>query len=953
MGIRSTTAATTTRVPTTRQPEATPVRAGTSTPGLSPQTPRTNREQDGFVSMPQKRGPDLPGAAPTVPLLEAQPSTLALPAVGLGNVQNPPKGGGVTIPFRIKLGHLTPQQRKELTPTELLVQLAMQYHKVDRSQAEAMVASGKLRWTEGEPKLTDAQRNAPFIQVPLLDETLQPLSDADAKESDSLFNGLPPGDQKRLKGQAMKEFEGRTNGTYRPTSKQDKDYLKSIERDLLLKDLLQQLPEHVREVLFKDGAPAPKDLAAVLKAGQALAKLSPFELADYLSKTTGATSDWSALEKSVDTYRSQRAERMDGIEKLQGLSKRLDGLGALYTELKDLRAMEAYGSGLDDGFVIARHLNDVREKRANLVRELNRHGIADIPEFEALLRDYRTAFEKETVAVAKDLMARTDHVLYELQNKYRDPAVAQDLYRRLEKAREYEAKAASAERTADLLLMGVENPGMRAQATRDRNAALADARAWKEKARQEAAQLTREHPILRDDKLKLRELVEEKPERIQSFIQEHLAERRENIRDTRANIEADPSLIYGFDVLLQTSKQVQNIQPGSVQDMLIQDRDSELKFNKFLIDAGLSAMGLAAGLLSGGTALLPLIAAAGIGGVQVMREVQDYKVQDAAYGAGMQELDPSLAGVALAVVSTGFDLLAAGPIFDAVKAFRASRVRDLAKLEKDLKAVPDISDDLVKRLVEAERKSPPLPVASQKVDTALKDIRAASAQFRDEAISEGELKTKLLKAVDDVGADPRVKARLASLDPRLVREVFQDPKLVLDALAARDPARMKALLEVLDAQVGKKYADVVLPEAVRKALGKPRIGNGARVTNPAELRRLFREKFGADEVVVQRGFRVPKGTQIQGNFKSADNGGQMVVVDNLQAAEQYAKQAPGLKRGPRATDEMVVVEFRIRPEHLQEDLYGTMEHLIVKPDVDITQLPGFREVSRKAYVSGK
>ncbi|WP_163988711.1 hypothetical protein [Pyxidicoccus caerfyrddinensis] len=954
MGIqKSTSAATTNRVMTTRQPEAVPVRPGTAPLPQSSRTPRSLLEQDSFSFKPQPRGPDLTGAERTVPLMESQPSSMAMRAVGLGPVKTPPTGGGVTIPFRIRLGHLTPQQRQELTPRELLIQLGMQYHKVDRAQAEAMVNTGQLSWKGKEPTLTAADRNAPFYEVPLTDYTLQAMSDADAKESDSLFNGLPPGDQKRLKGEAMKEFESRTRGTYRPTSPQDRDYLKSIQRDLLLKELFQQLPEHVREVLFKEGAPAPKDAAAALRAGQALAKLSPLELADYLSKVTGTTSDWGALEKSVDTYLAQRTERLQELEKLQGLSKRLDGLGALYTELKALRNLEKYPVSPEDGPSLTRHLNEIDAKKANLTAELQRQGISGIPEFETLLRDYRSAFEKETVSVAKDLMGRTDHALYELQNKYRDPAVTQDLYQRLSKAREYEAKAVEAERSSANLQLGADSPSMQPPQVRQQQQELRnEAASWRAKARQEAAQLTRDHPILRDEKLKLRDLVQAPPERIQSLIQEHLAERRQNIQDTRANIASNPDLIYGFDVLLSTSKQVQNIQPGSVQDMLIQDRDAELKFDKFLVDAGLSALGLAAGMLSGGTALLPLIAAASIGGVQVMREVQDYKVQDAAYGAGMQEVDPSLAGVALAVVGAGFDLLAAGPIFDAVKAFRASRVRDLAKLEKDLKAVPNISDDLVKRLMDVERKGMSMPQATRDVDTAVRDIRAAGAQFRDDAISAGELKAKLLKAVDDVGGDPRIRARLELLHPQLVSKVFQDPWPLMNALAAKDPQRTKQLLEVLDRlPVGSKYETIDLPGAMRKALSQPPTGNGEQVVDPAMIRKLFRDKFGTEEVVVQRGIRIPKGAEVQGSVANKD--GQMVVVNNMSAAKQYARQAPGLERGPLDTDEMVVVEFRIRPEHIRKDMYGSMEHLILKPDVDIMKLPGFRVVSREPYFPEK
>ncbi|MFP2925383.1 hypothetical protein ACLESO_09220 [Pyxidicoccus sp. 3LG] len=749
MGVRSTTtAATTTRTPTPLRTGNTPVPTRPLAPALPQRAPLANPSRDSFVSAPTSCGPNLTGAERTAPLTEALPSSMAMRAVSTGSVQQTTQGGGVSMPYRIRLDHLTQAERQQLTPRELLIQFAMQFHKVDRAGAEALVDAKppQVSWTKGAPQMTDALRNGAFVEITVTDFSLEPLSTKDDKAVDGLLNGLPPGDQKRLKGDALKDY------------------------------------------------------ASVLRAAQTLSKLSPFELADYLSKTTGTTSDWGALEKSVNTYLADRAERLKGLETLQGYSKRLEGTAALY--------------------------------------------------------------------------------------------------QRLAKAREYEAKAVEAERAASTLLMGADSPSMQPpQLRKQSDEARREAASFRALARQEAAQLSREHPILKDEKLDLRTLVQAKPERIQSLIQEHLASRRQDIRATRANIEKDPSLVYGFDVLLKTSKQVQDIQPGSVQDLVINDRDAELRFNQTLIDVGLSAMGLAAGLLSGGSALLPIIVAGGIDGAQVVRKAQDYMVKDAAFGAGLLKDDPTMADVVLAVVETGFDLAAAGPIFDAVKAFRMSRVKDLAKLEKDLEAVPDIGGDLVKRVVDAERRglsqgvTDAVSQATKDVDTAVKDLRQVMRRYASEEVDGAALRAAYLRAVDDVGGDPRVRARLESLKDPVLREVFSAPEALLAAASSKDPKMVDELLKLLDRQVGRDSADVVMSDAVRNVARKPKAALLREVSDPKEIERLFREKYGDGEAVFYRSIRVSEGGKLQGAYKGAQDG--QLLSNSKSAALTYANQAPG------------------------------------------------------------
>ncbi|MHA7630423.1 hypothetical protein [Corallococcus sp. M7] len=948
MGIHSATATSTFRGPTSlgTGPAAVPSRPPTPAPAR--RAPLSYTSRDGFASAPTSRGPNLTGTTPTAPLAEAPASSSpVLRAINTGGVQKTPQGGGVSIPFRIRLDGLSAKERKELTPKELLVRFAMQFNNVDRTRAEAMVEAKEVGWTIGTPEITEAIRNGAFYEIAVTDNSRRPLSPKDEKAVDGLINDLPPGDKKRLKEAARTEFESRTNGIYRGTS-QDRAYLKNIEGDLLAKELFKNVPPHVRDILFKEGAPAPKDYTSALRAAEALSKLSPLELADYLSKTTGTTSDWAALDKSIDSYRADRAERLQGLEALDGYSKRLEGTAALYTELKayDYRKANPPALASEDSNELTGHLDKLDGMKANLESELRRHGISGIDEFRGLLNGYRTSFEKETVSVAKDLMARTDHSLYELQNKYQDPAVAQDLYQRLAKAREYEAKAVEAENTAANLSGGVDSPRLQPrQILQQIDEAKKDARSFRAQAREEASRIARDHPLLRDEKLDLRTLVQARPEGIQALIQKHLATRRQDIQKTRANIEQDPSLVYRFDVLMNSSKQLQGIQPGSVQDMVINDQAGEIRRKEMLIDVGLSAMGLAVGLIPGGAAVLPIILAGGIGATQVVRKAQDYMTQDAAYGAGLLKDDPSMAEVVMAVVETGFDLAAAGPLLDAVKAFRMSKAKDLGKLERELTALPDVSEALARRVVDAERRglSQAATQGTKGVDTAVTDLRKVMRAYANEEVDGAALRAAYLRSVEAAGGDPRVGATLGKLKDSVLREAFGDPAALLSAAASKDPKQVEALLSLLKRQVGRDSADVVMSNAVRDVAGMAKAGVGRVVTDPKELQRLFRAKFGGDEAVFYRGIRVQEGTQLQGTYKGAQ-GGQM-LSDSKSAALTYANQAPGLKAGRDQATKRIIVEVRIRPEDILQDPYGTMEHVILKPNVDLTKLPGYRQLT--------
>ncbi|MBN8232145.1 hypothetical protein JYK02_31980 [Corallococcus macrosporus] len=950
MGIRSTTAAVSTyRAPTPLRPEPASARAATPTP--APRASLASANQDRFVSAPVTRGPNLTGLDRDTPLTTSPltPST-ALHAVSGGRVQKTGETEGASIPFRIQLNGL---KKESLTSKTLLILFAQQYHKVDAARAKAMVEAQppEVRWVK-EPDLKAVPKGATRIEINVIDTSLKPLDAKDDKSVDGALAKLPPADQKRIKDAARREFKERANGEYDPTkaSSQEKAYLKNLEGAELLKDLYDKLPPHVREALFQKGAPPPKDYTAAIRAAESLAKLSPSELEDYLSKTTGTSSDWAVVDASVESYRADRAQRLKGAEALDSASKRIEGTAALYVALKEYKAALFTAASTENSSAQKRRMDDVDVMERNLTQELQRHGIPSIPAFEGMLRDYQTAFEKETVAVANDLMARTDHVLHGLQDKYQDAGVVQDLYQRLSKAREYEARAVALESTASLQGLGADGPAtMRLlQQGKPPEKLRAEANSLREAARAEAARLVQDHPILRDDKLQLRDLVQARPEALQSLIQEHLASRRDDVRDTRINLQKDPGLVYGFDALLKASKQVQGIQPGSVQDLVINDADANARFKKLMVDVGLGALGLAAALLPGGAVVTAILTGA-VSGVQISRSVEDYQVKDAAFGAGMLKDDPSMADVVLTVAGAGLDAAALSSVLQAVKAFRMAPVKDAGKLAKELGDVTGMSETLIRRVVAAETGALPQVTskAAKDLDTALFDLYKVTKSPDFAKASAAARRSTYLQAVTDVGADPRVREAMEKLTDPMIRELFMKPEELLRAAGARDPKRIDGLVKFLELHVGKNSSDLSVSNELKKLASITADGatGTGPVTNPKEIQRLFQEKYGAKEAVYYRGIRIPENGKFQGTYTGAGNG--QMLSRSADSALTYAKQAPGLDKGNALATKWVIVEVRVRPEDIAEDMYGTMEHIIVKRDVDLTKLPGYRQLSAK------
>lgn len=142
------------------------------------------------------------------------------------------------------------------------------------------------------------------------------------------------------------------------------------------------------------------------------------------------------------------------------------------------------------------------------------------------------------------------------------------------------------------------------------------------------------------------------------------------------------------------------------------------------------------------------------------------------------------------------------------------------------------------------------------------------------------------------------------------------------AAAAIKAAKAKNILKIAgitrkEAKIGSEFKNGVIPKS-----------------NP-QTAQLFTEKFGKDSGIFYRGIRVPKGSAVNEYYVRSDGLGSMVST-RADDAFHYGKSPAGLKTNKlSADDDIVVMSYELKPYHIQEDPYGTLEHVFMNPNINL------------------
>lgn len=605
----------------------------------------------------------------------------------------------------------------------LLLEFIKQYRGV-QTDADAAALRDKERWHwhSTQPQVTQADVVKGYVLVTVTDASIKPSTASDKKERAQHLKQLPPGDQAAINTQADQEFWDKTRfrvGQQLGSSADDQRMAGTWQllRDELIRkrEAIDALPPDLRKFLFDDQAPklAPKDYDAALSIMAKIAALTPAELAEYKSRITAKTTDWTVYKQSIDRFVTERGEREAAGAERRTSETKLALLEPLYERYRKYRSMlmtsaaaaavsAANPQGAGASLGMQPTLNKMQvELDADLVKAGFPGGITD---FEQLIHQYETQFERETLAIANVMLDQYAHTLFVQEEGYR--ASGQPLYQAVtgrQAGADYdEADKIRSEHATGIVL----TPGEMADQAHwvgKRNEALAQGDA---KMRNVAAA----HPLVNNSDFDRQALARVSSEtEAQSLMLGYIAARKQDIAATRTNLTAKPTTIYGLDALLQASFRAQNIQSGSIYDRIIHDHISDVHFAEAIPQFILAAIAIAAGAFTGGTGTVAVLGAGtalGIGAYQAVEEFRRYEAQSAAYGAQLTSDDPTMAWVVVAVIGAGIDAAVFASVLPklrpALAAFNAgAEANDVAALERKLAKLGDVKDGVKQSIIRA------------------------------------------------------------------------------------------------------------------------------------------------------------------------------------------------------------------------------------------------------------
>lgn len=674
---------------------------------------------------------------------------------------------------------------------------------------------------------------------------------AGAAERAGVFTAQPGSDAKAA---VLAEIDRRYHAAVGPIEDVGDIRETSLWRQLRDEALFQQehlaaLPEGIQRVFrlsLQGRALAPRDYEALFRIAQKLALLSSEELRGLTGKL-GDVSAFSALELAVDGFFEEREGRARGDAERVAVQNKLLGLEDLYR----LYVRASDEQARDQASPLAGPLTAVsqtfglggasyEELRPQLERELVRHGFASIAEFRAHVGELERTFEEGAARITLDVLDRYAATLHREAERYRDPAAVHSLYGRLggfrDSYRTYEANASKV-RAREARRSTIESPrpdGADAPAARA-NAARAAAIA-------SLGELSVEHPIFGEgdlpdaQRLDKERLAKASEGELAPLLQGHLTARLAAVAKARGQLEGNPALIYKLDRLMPLFYAELEIQPGSVHDLILQDKLRTDAMTKLLGGLLLTVVTVALTMVSVGAATPPLIAAgasAAAAGVSVHvagEELDAYAEDGSLAAAGLME-DPSVSWLAISLAGAGVDLAVA-----------ASAVRALAPAARALEATGDVS--AFARAVQELR-------AAQQLDARIAATAERAAQARAAyGAAKRNLTSALAKAYSFPGplTDPMVARALVQMAVAKVREGAHSLAAFIEELKqARAAAKLAELSpeELVAAKDAWARAEALGPLVSDAAHLEALL---ARIPDPAVLERLLRV-FSSSELV--------------------------------------------------------------------------------------------------------
>jgi hypothetical protein len=572
-------------------------------------------------------------------------------------------------------------------------------------------------------------------------------------------------------------------------------------------EYLGNIPDHVKAAIaasIKGRDLTMADYDRLFTIAKKIENMPPGQAYDYTSKLTSSTASLDVFEGMLDAYAGEMAERAKQGKERDKLQNKLVGMDEFYKRYRTMRDLlksgaMASGAGLSGMPGAAGVGLGVGGRGIELYNELSvevkRYGFDDLTAFEKWVKQYEEAFERESANIAIDVLKKYAGKLHREAERYSDPGEVAKLHQKLGGMR---AQYTTFESNARIWNEWVKNrnnapariPGqghVQPKISRpEADAARAKAEAAKSAAQAEVKAIAGEHPILQeeglpeDKRINKEALAKASETELGGVLQRHIQARTAHVKEASDNIAGKHELIYKMDKLMPQFYAAQGIKPGSIHDMIIQDKMRSDVILKLAKGIALAIIGIALAVVTFGTATPAIVAAgaavvgASLGVYSAMDEYDEYTKQKSLAEVGLAS-DPSVVWLVLSFVGAGLDVGTAAGAMKALlapaKLFHAGG--DLAGFYKAVDAA-----------VQAGELEARIGRIAKRAADARKGLAAASADL-----------TKALtgKAYSFPGplADPEVYAAVLRMARQAVKTAVYDLQKFIDELRL---ARLNAKL---------------------------------------------------------------------------------------------------------------------------------------------------------------
>lgn len=556
-----------------------------------------------------------------------------------------------------------------------------------RAEAEEINKDPENRVKPLETVVTPEDVAATYILIvfthPKLDEIDYPAIEA----ADDAFAELTKEEQKAINSQADKLFwqlsnfpEGHILKKGEPGFDQLAESWKAFRADLMAKkERIDNLPPRIFDVFgnWAGGVQiTPENYDTVLALAERLERMTDAQIADFIRRTDGKTTDPLDVLSDLERYMDELIERQEIHDERLRLQDDLTGQAALFEawQWKDKTINLHPGPSDYD------RNEKIDKARKDFPRLLADHGYESEEEFERAVEAYEKAFRDEAIWLAEDALDMAEAGMYEYEKSLTDDDIGEIL------------EALKAVHIDDLSGQAALNAVSSAARGHPQFEAL-------------LSQLRVSSDLFAVDMNLANKLADARSiSAIRKVIEEALDERREAIDDTRAMLKEDPDEIWGFDAAIAQAQESMDVQKGSIHELIVEKAVKVEGWSDTARDLVIAAGAMIAGFMMAGPAGSAIAIAGAVGtGVAASAEAwilwNEYVTHRDANQAGLLSADPDLAWVIIQLMLLPLDAFEIGDV--AKSAIKLAKLDQVAKtvakgtptgdaLSAFSKSVPDV-----------------------------------------------------------------------------------------------------------------------------------------------------------------------------------------------------------------------------------------------------------------------